>query len=68
MQHREMYPPSLDFIHLSRRLHPGERVPTCPSLVEQLLAASAAASQLERRVDEIEIPAPEFADAEDWDD
>lgn len=66
MQHREMYPPSQDFVHLSRRLNPGERVPACPSLVEQLLAASAMASQLGSHVEEIEIPEPDFAETEDW--
>jgi hypothetical protein len=66
MQHREMYPPSQDFVHLSRRLNPGERVPACPTLVEQLLAASAAAARLEVHGEPTVTPAPEAADADDW--
>lgn len=65
MQQRETYPPSQGFVHLQRRLAPGERVPACPSLVEQLLAAGAAAVPREEPV-----PAPAAAadDAGDWDD
>jgi hypothetical protein len=63
-----MYPPSQDFVHLSRRLNPGERIPACPSLVEQLLAASAAAAELNTRAEQIDPPAPELADTGDWND
>lgn len=68
MQHQEMFPPSQDFVHVSRRLNPGERVPACPSLVEQLLAASAAAARLEARGEAVDAAADESTDADDWED
>ncbi|MCU0804402.1 MAG: hypothetical protein MUF79_04840 [Burkholderiales bacterium] len=68
MQHQEMYSPSQDFVHLSRRLQPGERVPACPSLVEQLLAASAAVARTDAPLGAREPDATESTDAEDWAD
>lgn len=68
MQHQEMFPPSQDFVHLLRRLNPGERVPACPSLVEQLLAASAAAARLEARGEAVGAAATGSTDADDWED
>jgi hypothetical protein len=68
MQHHETYPSSQGFVHLSRRLAPGERVPACPSLVEQLLAASAAVARQEAQEEPMEAHAAERADAGDRDD
>ena len=48
------------FLHLSRRLHPGENVPAAPSLADQLLACRLTHASVEMEAEPVETETDDF--------